>query len=118
LFTDEVIKKIAAFDLPIANLRAKDCTFRINRDVRFSKDKSPYKNNMAAYFNRAGKKGSGAGYYVHIEPGKFCPTAAGLMDATGKDLWNRQEIDYNYKDLKKSFRLPVLKTIPGRTGQK
>jgi uncharacterized protein (TIGR02453 family) len=101
LFTDEVIKKIAAFDLPIANLRAKDCTFRINRDVRFSKDKSPYKNNMAAYFNRAGKKGSGAGYYVHIEPGKSF-AAAGLWMPPAEDLAKiRQEIDYNYKDLKK-----------------
>ena len=111
LFTDEVIKKIAAFDLPIANLRAKDCTFRINRDVRFSKDKSPYKNNMAAYFNRAGKKGAGAGYYVHIEPGKSF-AAAGLWMPPAEDLAKiRQEIDYNYKDLKKILSAAGFKKL-------
>ncbi|MDX2130415.1 MAG: DUF2461 domain-containing protein [Chloroherpetonaceae bacterium] len=57
-------KEIAA-----ANLQVKDCTFRINRDVRFSKDKSPYKSHFAASFNRDKKKmENSAGYYLHIEP--------------------------------------------------
>ena len=43
--------------------------FRIYRDVRFSKDKAPYKNNFGIHFTRAGKERRG-GYYLHIEPGK------------------------------------------------
>lgn len=54
---EKIIAGIGQFDAPIAALKAKDCMFRINRDVRFSKDKSPYKINMAAYFNRNGKSG-------------------------------------------------------------
>src|SRR3978361_1993450 len=69
-FVGRLIPGIAKFDEPIGNLAVKDCTFRINRDVRFSKDKSPYKSNMAAYFSRGGKKASVAGYYFHCEPGK------------------------------------------------
>ncbi|HEX2684688.1 MAG TPA: DUF2461 domain-containing protein, partial [Ferruginibacter sp.] len=67
---EQLIKGIASFDEPIGKLEAKQCMFRINRDVRFSKNKDPYKSNMSAYFNKDGKKGAGAGYYIHIEPGK------------------------------------------------
>ena len=57
-FIQTVIDKYGKKDESIAHLKAKDCMFRINRDVRFSKDKSPYKNNMGAYFNgRAGATG-------------------------------------------------------------
>lgn len=55
-FVDQLIAGITKFDTPIGELKAKDCMFRINRDVRFSKDKSPYKSNMGASFSRAGKK--------------------------------------------------------------
>ncbi|HBQ84180.1 MAG TPA: TIGR02453 family protein, partial [Bacteroidales bacterium] len=50
----------------------KSCIFRINRDVRFSNDKSPYKTNMGAFMVRGGKQNGDkyAGYYFHIEPGK------------------------------------------------
>jgi uncharacterized protein (TIGR02453 family) len=53
-------------------MEAKSCIFRINRDVRFSNDKSPYKTNMGAFIVKGGKKNGDkyAGYYVHIEPGK------------------------------------------------
>ena len=64
LLVEHLITDIASFDKPIGNLEAKKCTFRINRDVRFSKNKDPYKSNLAAYFNKDGKKGIGAGYYL------------------------------------------------------
>jgi uncharacterized protein (TIGR02453 family) len=96
-----MIKTVSRFDHSISTLEAKDCMFRINRDVRFSKDKRPYKNNMGAYFNKHGKKGIGAGYYVHIEPGK-CFAAAGIWMPSGEELSKiRQEIDYNFDDWKK-----------------
>jgi uncharacterized protein (TIGR02453 family) len=47
----------------------KQCMFRINRDVRFSKDKSPYKTNMSAVIARGGRKGDGRSYYLQIGPG-------------------------------------------------
>lgn len=96
-----IIPAIAKFDPEIGNLSAKECIFRINRDVRFNKNKQPYKNNMAAYFNRAGKKGTGAGYYLHIEPGKSF-AAAGIWMPLPEDLLKiRQEIDYNFNEWKK-----------------
>ena len=53
---DSVISATAKFDEPIGHLKAKDCIFRINRDVRFSKDKSPYKTNMGAFITPVVKK--------------------------------------------------------------
>lgn len=100
---EKLIPGIAGFDPAMADQLAKHCTFRINRDVRFSKNKSPYKNNMAAYFNKAGKKGNGAGYYLHIEPGNSF-AAAGIWMPEPADLAKiRQEIDYNLNEWKKIF---------------
>ncbi len=111
MMVEKLIPSIAAFDPTIADQQAKNCTFRINRDVRFSKNKSPYKNNMAAYFNRAGKKGNGAGYYVHVEPGKSF-IAAGIWMPEPADLAKiRQEIDYNLGEWKEILNLPAFKKI-------
>lgn len=55
VFIQNVIDKHGKSDPTIKSVVAKDCMFRINRDVRFSKDKSPYKTNMGAYINRGGK---------------------------------------------------------------
>jgi uncharacterized protein (TIGR02453 family) len=80
--------------------RAKDLTFRIFRDVRFSKDKHPYKGNFGAYFSRGGKKSPDAGYYLHLEPGKSF-LAAGLWMPEGPMLKAvRQEIDYNLDEFR------------------
>ncbi len=66
-FTESLIKGIASFDPAISNLGVKDCTYRIYRDIRFSKDKTPYKNHMGAFIAPKGKCGGFAGYYFHIE---------------------------------------------------
>lgn len=55
-FIQQVIDLHSKKDPTIKNLLAKDCMFRINRDIRFSKDKSPYKTNFGASINKAGKK--------------------------------------------------------------
>lgn len=95
LLTSQLIKRIGEFDPPIGNLAAKECLFRINRDVRFSKNKDPYKNNMACYFNKGGKKANGAGYYFHLEPGKSF-AGGGIWMPLPADLAKiRQEIDYD-----------------------
>lgn len=66
-FTEKLIEGIFKFDPAINNLHAKDCTFRIYRDVRFSPNKEPYKTHMAAYICPKGKKSGLAGYYFHVE---------------------------------------------------
>jgi len=63
-----LIMKIKEFDSSIDVFSPKECVFRIYKDVRFSKDKSPYKTNMGAYIAKGGKKSNLAGYYFHIEP--------------------------------------------------
>src|SRR5258708_17077262 len=69
-FTQQVIDGLGKIDADIASLTPRDCLFRIYRDVRFSKDKTPYKTNMGASFNKGGKKVPTAAYYFHSEPGK------------------------------------------------
>jgi len=68
-FLDKVIHGVAAFDSDIQMITAADCTFRIYRDVRFTKNKDPYKINMGAVIRREGRKSDYAGYYLHLEPG-------------------------------------------------
>ena len=65
-FFDELIGEISRFDDSVAGLTAKDCTYRIYRDVRFSADKSPYKIHMGAFICPGGKKSGYSGYYFHL----------------------------------------------------
>jgi len=69
-YIELVIKRVNEFDRDIGALLAKDTIFRIYRDVRFSRDKSPYKTNFGAFISRGGRSGGYAGYYLHIEPGE------------------------------------------------
>lgn len=72
----QAIGRIADFDSTIAHLAVKDCTYRFNRDTRFSPDKSPYKRHLGAYIAAHGKKALHGGYYIHLEPG-HCMLAVG-----------------------------------------
>ncbi|HAH24522.1 MAG TPA: TIGR02453 family protein [Prolixibacteraceae bacterium] len=67
--TELLIQEIGKFDDEIGTPDAKNCVFRIFRDVRFSNDKTPYKTNMGSYIAQGGRKSVRAGYYFHIEPG-------------------------------------------------
>ncbi len=71
-FVQAVIDEIVRFDPILKGLEAKSCIFRINRDIRFSHDKSVYKTNFGAFMVRGGKKSADRfpGYYLHIEPGQ------------------------------------------------
>ena len=100
-----VLKELVKFDDGIAGLDPKKLPFRIYRDVRFSKDKRPYKTNMGAGFSPNGKLVQEPGYYLHIEPGNKSFAAGGIyMPDAGNLAKIRQEIDYNSKDLKKIFQ--------------
>lgn len=111
--TTKVLAGISAFDQTIIHLQPKECTFRINRDVRFSKNKSPYKTNMAMYISRAGKKGFSPGYYLHVEPGAGF-LAGGIWMPMAPELKKvRQEIDYNWQDFKKILGAGKFKSLFG-----
>jgi uncharacterized protein (TIGR02453 family) len=97
-FVEEVLNGILKFDTSLAELNPKQCVFRINRDVRFSKNKEPYKTNFGASFSKGAKKIDTAGYYFHLEPGA-CFIGGGLWMPQSPDLQKlRQEIDYCYKE--------------------
>ena len=102
-FTADVIKKVTKFDDSIAHLQVKECLFRINRDVRFSKDKSPYKRHLSMYLSKGGKKGINPGYYFHLEPGNSY-VGGGLWMPMPPELKKvRQEIDYSWDEFRKLF---------------
>lgn len=99
---ETLITGIAKHDNDIEGLEAKDCIFRIYRDIRFSKDKTPYKTNFGAYMAPGGKKSGKTGYYIHIEPGGSSFLAGGLYMPPSERLKAiRQEIDYNIEEFKK-----------------
>lgn len=105
-----VIDKSVLFDNQLAGLEPKKCMFRINKDIRFSKDKSPYKTNMGASINPGGKQSMIPGYYLHIEPGKSF-VAGGCYQPMPEVLAAiRQEIDYNTADFKKIINAKDFKT--------
>jgi len=99
-FANIIITELRKTDISIPEeLTAKKCVMRIYRDVRFSKDKSPYKNNFGIGISARGKGNDGAGYYVHIQPEKSF-IAGGYWMPQGEHLKAiRQEIDYNTQDL-------------------
>jgi uncharacterized protein (TIGR02453 family) len=80
----------------------KDCIFRLNRDLRFSKDKTPYKAYMSAYIAPGGRKSRRLGYYVHVEPGNQSMLAGGLHEPQPHELaaW-RRSIDRDPRTFKK-----------------
>lgn len=97
-FVQKLIDKISAFDQDIKGLEAKNCTFRQYRDVRFSKDKRPYKTNMGAYMARGGKKSIYGGYYFHLEPGNSLMGSGLWMPEADEVKKVRQEIDYCFDE--------------------
>lgn len=112
-FIQLVIDALEKTDTTITGTTARECLFRINRDVRFSKDKSPYKSNMGASIKRGGKKSGFAGYYFHLEPGAsfiggglWMPEAAALKNM-------RQEIDYNWDEFGVILRAKPFQKIYG-----
>ena len=96
-----LIERIISFEPSIAGITAKECVFRIYKDTRFSKDKTPYKTHLGAYITKGGRGSKLAGYYFHIQPsesfiggGIYCPEPAELKKV-------REEIYYNIDQFKK-----------------
>jgi uncharacterized protein (TIGR02453 family) len=94
-FIQLVIDDLQRTDTTITGTVARECLFRINRDVRFSNDKAPYKSNMGASIKKGGKKSPFAGYYFHVEPGQSFVGGGLWMPEAEVVKKVRQEIDYN-----------------------
>ncbi len=109
IFLDELIHRITDFDPTLIGLQPKDCMFRIYKDVRFSKDKTPYKTNMGAAINEGGRKMPIPGYYFHLEPGG-CFLAGGLYMPTPDKLFAvRNAIVSRKGEFRKIFNSKVFK---------
>lgn len=96
----QTIDAVGQFDEQIAHLDPKKCAYRIYRDIRFSKDKTPYKVHFGAEMAPGGRRSGLAGYYIHLQPGESI-LAGGIWHPAAENLSNiRQEIDYNGSGLK------------------
>ncbi|MDN5200767.1 DUF2461 domain-containing protein [Fulvivirgaceae bacterium BMA10] len=108
-----LIDGIGKFDDRIQDLEPKDCMFRINRDIRFSKDKSPYKTNFGGVIAQGGKKSPNPCYYLHFEPGNVFLAGGIYMPEANILKKIRQEIDYNAKVLKNVIEKPAFRKLFG-----
>lgn len=118
-FVDEVIAEFRAIE-DLGNLTPKDCVMRIYRDVRFSKDKSPYRTHMAASIAAGGKKSSRMPYYLHIAPHDQSFLAGGLYMPTAAQLTRfRETIDHDAKPFKTLLNHKTFKQLFGElSGEK
>ncbi|HEY9049415.1 MAG TPA: DUF2461 domain-containing protein [Ohtaekwangia sp.] len=100
----DLLHEMIKFDDSLGGLDPKKLVFRIYRDVRFSKDKRPYKNNFGAAISSEGKGLGTPGYYFQLQPGNNSFVAIGLFQPQPELLAKvRQEIDYNGDRLQKIF---------------
>jgi uncharacterized protein (TIGR02453 family) len=94
-----VLEEIKPLDAALEPLEVKNCTFRINRDIRFSKDKSPYKTNMGVWMTTNKTRKNSPGYYIHFEKGK-CFIGGGVWCPDSDELKKiRREIAFFHEDL-------------------
>lgn len=106
-FVQEIINRIVDFEPILKGLEAKSCIYRINRDIRFTNDKSPYKSHMGAFIVKGGKQNGNryAGYYFHIEPGNSSLIAGGAYIPPAPWLGAiREKIDYEGDKLVKIIK--------------
>lgn len=120
----EFIKMVHDIDSSIGLPEAKDCIFRIYRDTRFAKDKTPYKTNMGAYVVNGGRKSPMGGYYIHVEPGAsfiaggtYCPPSD-VLKKVRKEVYHFTDEykaiinDKKFKKLFPEFYQDKLKMAP------
>ena len=105
----DLLDAMKPLDPSLEMLEVKNCTFRINRDIRFSKDKTPYKSHLGIWLSSGAKGLNRSGYYIHLEKGASF-IAGGLYCPESEDLKKmRKEIAYFHDDLeailmKKDFK--------------
>jgi len=110
---EQLIIRLSDFDQAVGSLEAKKCVFRIYRDVRFAKNKAPYKTNMGAFMVPGGKKSGKAGYYLHIEPGASF-LGGGIYMPPSKILKDvREEVLYGIDEFKSIVEDQDFKVVFG-----
>jgi uncharacterized protein (TIGR02453 family) len=118
LFISEVLISCTPIIPELEGRKAKDCIFRIFKDVRFSKDKVPYKNNFGAAFGKGDKKAIGGGFYIHFQPGNHNFVGGGIWMPEANTLKaSRQEIDYSFADFKGIIHKPSFRKMFGDLDQ-
>ena len=107
-FISDLLSEMSKWEDRVKTIDPKKSTMRINRDIRFSKDKSPYKSNLSFHITPLGAK---AGYYFHLEPGATF-VGGGLYGLEPDQIKAvRQEIDYNLSDFEKIMNNAAFKKI-------
>jgi len=111
----EVIDGISEFDDSILNQEPKKCLFRINRDIRFSKNKAPYKLHFGASISKGGRQASIAGYYIHIEPNNHF-IGGGIWHPDSPSLRKiRAHIDLEHEELEGVLATQSFQKVYGTT---
>jgi uncharacterized protein (TIGR02453 family) len=116
-FIGSILVGVSKTDPSVGNLEAKDTIFRIYKDVRFSKDKTPYKTHFGGWMAKGGRKSTDAGYYFHLEPGNTFMAAGVWMPPKEQLTLIRQEIMYNPSDYFKIINDPVVSKAYERGGK-
>lgn len=120
-FVEALLPRLASFDQEIVGIDAKKCVFRIYRDVRFSKDKTPFQTHFGAHIVGGGRKNEHgrAGYYIKLEPGKSILAGGAHLPPGAWMKSIRAEIASNAKDLKQIIQSPdFVKYFNSITGEK
>ncbi|MBW7844909.1 MAG: DUF2461 domain-containing protein [Bacteroidia bacterium] len=118
-FVQEVINRVSVFDSTLKYLEPKQCIFRLNRDIRFSNDKTPYKTNFGMSLSKYGKKDNFCGYYLHIEPNNSFVAGGCYMPDAMLLAAIRQEIDYNANQFTSIVKdKKFIKTFGNISGEK
>jgi len=107
-FIQGVLAGLARVDPAIGDLQAKDSIFRIYKDIRFSKDKTPYKTHFGSWMAKGGRKSTDAGYYFHLEPGGSFMAAGVWMPPKEQLTLIRQEILYRPSSYFSVINDPVI----------
>jgi len=119
-FVNHIISKLSEIDPSFNEIEAKDCIFRINRDIRFSKDKQPYKTQVSAIVAPFGKKSKAInGVYFELGP-EHLRVYGGVYEIDKEDLLTvREGIASNLDEFKKTYRNPLfVKTFEELKGDK
>lgn len=115
----QLIGAVGEYDSWIRMLEPKECIFRIYKDIRFSKNKEPYKTNMGAYLSRGGRKGKFSGYYVHFEPGASFISGGLYMPEPAVLSRVREDLDIYHEDFVNIINQPNFKKLyPALLGDK
>ncbi|MDI1317274.1 DUF2461 domain-containing protein [Flavobacterium sp.] len=98
-YISSILAEMKPLDSTLDSLEVKNCTFRINRDIRFSKDKSPYKTNIGVWLTQNKNSKNAPGYYIHFEKGNSFIAGGCWCPEPGELKQIRKEIAYFYDDL-------------------